>query len=65
MPTFAEFLVMFCELPRRAKFHASLQQGGGFVFTPPIIPPPPTSVPTQQIVIESSSICSVSYGGSR
>ena len=63
MPTFAAFLAALGENVRgKGKIHASLQQGAGFVFSPP--PPTPSqSVPTQQIVIESSSICSVSYGG--
>jgi len=53
-------------IPKKlAGLHASLQQNFYFVPVIVVVPGPPPSVPTQQIVIVSASICEVSYGGSR
>ena len=66
MAAFSAHLVVLDNQLHGKGVHASLQSGQSFVYAPPVTPPsPPASVPTQQIVIVSASICSVSYGGSR
>ena len=62
MASYASHLVVLADQIQGKGVHASLQSGEAFVYVPPIIPPP-VSVPTQQIVIVSASICEVSYGG--
>jgi hypothetical protein len=62
MPTFIMHIIL-PDLFTRKGLHPSLQQGVVFTALVPVVGP--VSLPTQQIVIESSSICSVSYGGSR
>jgi len=66
MPTFAAFLASLDNNPRgRRGLHACLQNVESFVYFPPTAPNPPSGNPSGQIVIEASSMCSVSYGGSR
>ena len=64
MASFASHLVVLSDQVHGKGVHASLQSGESFVYAPPVTPPvPPVSVPTQQIIIVSSSICEVSFGG--
>jgi len=62
MPTFAELLVVLDAMARgKLTLHPSLEGAVSFVYAPPL--QIPQSHPTQQIVIEASSTCCVSFGG--
>jgi len=64
MPTFAAILAVLDAMARgKLTLHPSLEGAVSFVYAPPSQIYVQQSYPTQQIVIEASSTCCVSFGG--